>query len=187
MLALSLWQPWAELIVSGAKTIETRSWAAPPNVIGQRIAIHASVATSVLGELDHEQLCTLYRGVVYGPTWETIEGRPVVYKAAMAGLRQLPRGVIVATAVLSRCAEIIEPCDCEPPHVLVGTRHKHRNNQPMIRHTEINQTPVRADPFGDFTPGRFLWFFSRVERLRTPVPATGRQKLWEWEPETAAA
>lgn len=39
MKAITLWQPWASLIVTGAKKIETRSWNT--NVRG-RIAIHAA-------------------------------------------------------------------------------------------------------------------------------------------------
>jgi activating signal cointegrator 1 len=38
-VALSLTQPWATLVVSGAKRIETRSWKTPRR---GRIAIHAS-------------------------------------------------------------------------------------------------------------------------------------------------
>lgn len=42
MLALSVRQPWAELIVSGRKTIEVRKWkGCPADVIGKQIAIHA--------------------------------------------------------------------------------------------------------------------------------------------------
>lgn len=44
MKALSIWQPWAQLIVSGKKKIETRGWPAPPSIIGQRIAIVATKA-----------------------------------------------------------------------------------------------------------------------------------------------
>lgn len=42
MKALSVTQPWASLLISGAKKIETRSWAAPRSLVGQRILIHAS-------------------------------------------------------------------------------------------------------------------------------------------------
>ena len=38
----SLWQPWASLIAVGVKTIETRTAPAPADLIGQRVAIHAS-------------------------------------------------------------------------------------------------------------------------------------------------
>src|ERR1043166_8636003 len=41
MKALTIWQPWASLIIAGAKPVEWRSWRAPRWIIGQRIAIHA--------------------------------------------------------------------------------------------------------------------------------------------------
>ena len=41
MKALTLIQPWAALIASGVKLIENRTWRAPADLIGQRIAIHA--------------------------------------------------------------------------------------------------------------------------------------------------
>lgn len=40
--AISLWQPWASFIAIGVKPYETRHWAAPRRLIGQRIAIHAA-------------------------------------------------------------------------------------------------------------------------------------------------
>lgn len=42
MKALTIWQPYAGLIAAGIKTIETRGWPAPKNLIGQRVAIHAA-------------------------------------------------------------------------------------------------------------------------------------------------
>lgn len=41
MKALTIWQPWASLIMAGAKPFEFRGWAAPRRIIGQRIVIHA--------------------------------------------------------------------------------------------------------------------------------------------------
>ncbi len=46
MKALTIWQPWASLIVAGAKPFEFRGWRAPRSLIGQRIVIHAG-ATKV--------------------------------------------------------------------------------------------------------------------------------------------
>jgi len=40
--ALSLWQPWASLIVCGAKQIETRSWPPPARATPGRLLIHAA-------------------------------------------------------------------------------------------------------------------------------------------------
>ena len=39
MKAISIWQPFATLVVKGYKVFETRTWAAPASVIGQRIGI----------------------------------------------------------------------------------------------------------------------------------------------------
>jgi hypothetical protein len=39
MKVISVWQPWANLIVLGHKGYETRSWPAPADMIGQRIGI----------------------------------------------------------------------------------------------------------------------------------------------------
>ncbi|WP_020699559.1 ASCH domain-containing protein [Reyranella massiliensis] len=41
MKALTIWQPWASLIMAGYKPYEFRGWPAPRYVIGQRIVIHA--------------------------------------------------------------------------------------------------------------------------------------------------
>lgn len=42
MRAISLWQPWAQLIVDRRKIHETRSWPVPPALLGTDVALHAS-------------------------------------------------------------------------------------------------------------------------------------------------
>lgn len=42
MKALTIWQPWASLIMAGAKPYEFRGWKLPASMIGQRIVIHAA-------------------------------------------------------------------------------------------------------------------------------------------------
>ena len=42
MKALSLLQPWASLVVSGAKNIENRSWHLPKAMLGETWFVHAS-------------------------------------------------------------------------------------------------------------------------------------------------
>ncbi|MHB1773386.1 MAG: ASCH domain-containing protein [Acidimicrobiales bacterium] len=34
--------------------------------------------------------------------------------------------------------------------------------------------------YGDFTPGRFAWLLENIVALPEPVPAKGRQGVWEW-------
>lgn len=55
MKAITIWQPWAALIMSGVKTVENRKWT--PNIeFGTRIAIHAGkdddVAEWVVKEIE---------------------------------------------------------------------------------------------------------------------------------------
>lgn len=49
--ALTIWQPWATLIIAGAKPYEFRGYPAPKWVRGRRIAIHAGKRKPVLAEL----------------------------------------------------------------------------------------------------------------------------------------
>lgn len=51
MKALTIWQPWATLIMVGAKPFEFRKWAAPRSLVGQRIVIHAGSRKVVRDEL----------------------------------------------------------------------------------------------------------------------------------------
>lgn len=50
MRALTVRQPWASLIASGAKRIENRTWRPPAALMGQRIAIHAGAGWDKRGE-----------------------------------------------------------------------------------------------------------------------------------------
>ena len=34
---------------------------------------------------------------------------------------------------------------------------------------------------GDYTPGRYAWKLANVKRLPEPIPAKGKQGLWNWE------
>jgi len=62
MKAITLWQPWALLVAKRYKKIETRSWKAPKELMGQRIAIHAAKAFSK----EMQELCWTqpFRGIL---------------------------------------------------------------------------------------------------------------------------
>ena len=84
MKGLSLTQPWASLVASGAKTIETRSWRT--NYRGL-VAIHAAL-----------------RFPKYAQYFATSQDASQALKAAGFGhFRELRVGVIVAVAELTRC------------------------------------------------------------------------------------
>ena len=60
MKALTIWQPWASLVIVGAKPYEFRSWRPYRAMIGERIVIHAAarpmVAEEVRGIVDRLQM-----------------------------------------------------------------------------------------------------------------------------------
>lgn len=78
MKAISLWQPWASLVVHGHKKIETRHWPPPKSLLGKRIAIHAAKLTR----------------------YDTLMATPP-FLGLLDG--ELPHGCIVGTVKLSSC------------------------------------------------------------------------------------
>lgn len=92
---VSLWQPWASLIAVGLKHVETRSWPAPKTILGQRIGIHA--AKTPKGLIVAAQQKELWDMCLESLPWDA------------AG--DLPRGFIVATAVVESCfpTDVLQP------------------------------------------------------------------------------
>ena len=144
---ISLWQPYASLIAAGVKTIETRSWAPPKGLMGQRIAIHAAKAmetSDVRGRGRHDRISA----ALNDPEWDG----------------NIPRGAVVCTAILDHAARVTGP---------------ERNGQVTVAGNQV----VAVDEWGDFGPGRWLWFLRDVEPVDPPVPARGHQGFWNWEHE----
>ena len=100
MKALTIWQPWASLIIQGLKSYEFRRWPAPKSVRGERIAIHAS-ARAVRRDEIADLLLNEGRllGSTGGSPMQLILARAFLERAHVSpGL--LLRGVILGTAVL---------------------------------------------------------------------------------------
>jgi len=160
MKALTVYQPWASLISIGAKRYETRNWAT--NYRGP-IAIHAGLKKySDYGILGGLTLGAMENALtVGGISWYFLD---------------LPFGAVVATAELAGCWEIDfpTPAEIEWHGYCAGQRRLRGKNAPadFIKDDELL--------FGDWTPGRFAWKLANVKLLPKPVPAKGKQGLWEW-------
>ena len=102
MKALTLHQPWASLIAHEVKKIETRSWAPPNQMIGQRIAIHAGkrVVRGALSWGTRKAIADLY-----GPEWwDAIPVGAVLCTAVLTDVRRVighSQGVAQLTASLA--------------------------------------------------------------------------------------
>jgi hypothetical protein len=100
MRALSIRQPYAELILRGIKTAELRS--RPTRIIGQRFHIYASLKRASV-----EELRVWSRDLAMPddrlPGWMLELAEQM--KLIPPGL-ELPTGVIVGSAVIERCEEV---------------------------------------------------------------------------------
>lgn len=112
MKCISLWQPWATLMVTGAKRNETRSWS---TAIRGTVAIHA--AKKWTGEL--QELCLsspMFRAALnplrpnQGGAFWLDDALPLI----------LPRGVILGTVDILACERITESNTPTGPERIFG-------------------------------------------------------------------
>lgn len=165
MKALTLHQPWASLIALGVKTIETRSWSTRYR---GPLAIHAG-RTLVPG----------HRGDwrCIGPTSD-----PYLVPKVDGPPQPLPLGAIVATANL---VDVVPMIDDD----VISTAPYLRLSPAGMLALRIQDAPAQRSPldvsdqapYGDFAPGRYAWLLDDIQPCE-PIPAKGRQGLWEWTP-----
>ena len=155
--AITIWQPWASLIILGAKPYEFRGWAAPKVHRGRRIAIHAGarpvrkaeIADLLLRLRGPQSWTTCLRAEIAVPILERLHQNP---KAAVLSH-------VVGTAVL-----------CEPvrSHAIVGEFGG------VINDSDRDQHSAWAWPLTDIVPAE------------PPVPTSGAQGFWLWREEDFA-
>lgn len=170
MKALTIYQPWASLIMAGAKPFEFRGWnprergGSYAALIGQRIVIHASARKIDLGEV-HALLDILKRG---SDAWKAETclhpdlAIPVLERAANrdhtvpCSLKHgdLPRSAGLGTAVLG-----------EP-----------RNGFDIAEEFGV----PRANDSDRDEHANWGWPMLDVEVWDEPVPMRGLQGFWNW-------
>ncbi len=150
--ALTIWQPWATLIMAGAKPFEFRGWCAPRSYWGRRVAIHAGARPMRRGELQELEAKLL------SDRWaETGLKRSLaldIIERAERAPREFPRSAVLCLATLGRPvrdAELAEQLGV--PSVNDSDRGEHSN---------------------------WGWPLTNIEPLTPYVPARGRQGWWMW-------
>lgn len=153
MKATSLWQPWASLIMLGAKRVETRSWKPPESLIGQRVMIHAAKRTDP---------CVLRE-----PFSIYIADPP----------RDAPTGVLLGSVKIEGAWHIDHPADAEmiahEYHRLDGRRGAPVWDERATEHELA---------FGDYATGRWAWGLADIRRLNEPIPYNGGQRFFNLKP-----
>ncbi|MER9875622.1 ASCH domain-containing protein [Mesorhizobium sp. M0195] len=150
MKALTIWQPWATLIIAGVKPYEFRGWPAPKALRGTRIAIHAGARPVRKAEL--ADLIIRLRST---ESWST-----ALKPEALAMLERwhsnpfaLPLASIIGTAMLG------EP---KRAHDIVAEFGAKLNDSDRDEHTN------------------WAWPLSDIVPLEPIQPAKGLQGFWDW-------
>lgn len=162
MKAITFWQPWASLIMVGAKPFEFRSksylhYLNAPR-IGERIVIHAGARPVKPAEVDD----------------------------LLARLMLCPRSTAlvpdVASQVLEKCRAAAKyqalPLACGLGTATLGTP---RNAGALLQ--GVADSDRQAANEEDYN---WAWPLGDIVRFDAPVPMRGAQGFWQW-PERAAA
>lgn len=158
MKALTVWQPWASLIIAGAKPYEFRGWKAPRSLIGQRIVIHAAAK-----KMDRDETLDLYRlrqlrdrddqaRLAWAETCLHADQAEMILLKAFSG--DLPMGAGLGTAVIG-----------EP--------------RPGPEIAEEFGVP-RANDSGRDEHANWGWPMLDIEAWPEPIPMRGAQGFWNW-------
>jgi hypothetical protein len=155
MRALTIWQPWASLIMIGAKPFEFRGWdfsAREPALVGQSIVVHAGARPVKPAEV--EDLLHRLGGADDMTGLVTDQARKLLERVRAAHkYRLLPLAAGLGTVMLGRP----------------------RNAGLIFRGS------VADSDRGAFN---FAWPLSDIKPFAAPVPMRGAQGFWHW-PEAA--
>jgi hypothetical protein len=151
MKAITVQQPYAQLIAVGLKKHETRKTQALRSVVGQRIAIHCGLNLN-----QYQTFCkSLHGDDMSAQSWE------IEHALLRIGCKSLEQpiswrynaGRIIATAYVNQCFQI------EDWHL------KHE--------TALERA------CGYWNVGYWAYQLTDIERLKEPITARGNVTLWE--------
>lgn len=158
MKALTIWQPWASLIMAGAKPYEFRSWRAPRSIIGERIVIHAAKT-----RIDRTEVLDLLHVLSLRDRCDTIA-------RAAAETCLFPEQAI---AVLNEALAFDLPLSVGLGTAVVG--------EPRLGTMIAEEFGIpRANDSDRDEHANWGWPLTDIEVWPEPMPMRGRQGLWNW-------
>ena len=150
MKALTIWQPWASLIMGLAKPYEFRSWAAPRAIVGQRIVIHAGARPMQAAEI-RELLRRLDRPRTARATGMIVAVAQPILERALQRPEMFPLKHALGTALLG---------------------------QPSLAYDlfpeQFTSDSIRIEQ------SNWAWPLSAIAHFEPPIPSRGAHGLWEW-------
>lgn len=152
MRALTVHQPFASLIMAGAKPYEFRNRRPPAALIGKPIVIHASasplrqrIAADLFVSVRDQALSSIITATLHAE-----KALPVLGRAWEPNGEPLPVSAGLGTVIIG-----------DP-----------------LRATEIAEDP--GYPLADSEDLLWAWPISNIMRWPLPVPAAGAQGFWPW-------
>ena len=151
MKALTIYQPWASLIIAGVKRFETRP--RPTHHRGP-LAIHA-------GKLPFDRVWNILGDVREAVRFE----QRCMNLLETDNLRDLPKGCVLGTVSVVDCLR-------------TGTRRS--TGEPVVWSppTPLREVTELEASLGDFTPGRYAIEMQAPRALETPIMCRGQQGFW---------
>jgi hypothetical protein len=179
---LTLRQPWADLVISGAKDVENRGWV-PPSTLPQYCKCPVcEVRTDTIRCEAHE-----------GPSALCVEDGPFPFRLGIHAGKQDATGVTPsgvpwrlwneATGWGSYMADPNEVTLAQralPRGALLGfvtvTGCHHADECARTSYSGAGMAPILCSRWAE--PGVYHWTLADPEPLDTPMPMHGRQGLW---------
>ena len=156
-------EPHASLTAAGIKTSETRWWAPPKGLVGEHIGIHAAARRITLAEVANWNKALRRAASDLFPALRAFNEFRSVHT-------DIPYGAVLATVRLVHFGQVVTPPDYRHGGVFI------------CRTPHGAMFDGRDDGLGDYRLGRWVWLFDDIDALPEPIPAVGRQGLWNWDP-----
>lgn len=157
MRALTIWQPWASLIIIGAKPFEWRRWRAPAWAIEQEIVIHAGSRRVIMDEIEE-----LIFDLEHDPETSGLKAAPALelLQDVFKGKITLPTAAGLGTAHLGTAS--------------LATDIAAAGTMGFIDSNRVDEAI-------------WGWPLTNIQRWAEPIPMKGHQGFWHWPDASTAA
>ena len=175
--ALTIWQPWATLIVAGAKPYEFRGWCPPKFYIGKRIAIHAGARPmrmaeirALLIQLGPREICK--SGLIADAA------APILHRAR-AELQRRRANLTAAERDLYEEIGLQFPASLPLASIIGTATLGEPTKNPIVSGRHLVADSDRVDHLN------WAWPMLDPAPVEPTVPARGAQGFWRWRVERA--
>lgn len=171
--ALTIWQPWATLIVAGAKPYEFRGWQPPRFYIGKRIAIHAGSRPMRMAEVRALILQLMQHGDPRKSGLITAAASPILQRAQTELQRRRANSTEAERSLFEEIGLQL-PASLPLSSVIGTATLGEPTKNPIVSGRHLVADSDRTDHLN------WGWPMLDPAPIEPPVPARGMQGFWRW-------